>query len=31
MSLEYVIYTDESEKKGRHFSNFYGGVLQTRG
>lgn len=27
MSLEYVIYTDESEKKGRFYSNFYGGVL----
>jgi hypothetical protein len=27
MSLEYIIYTDESEKKGKFFSNFYGGVL----
>lgn len=27
MSLEYVIYTDESEKKGKFYSNFYGGVL----
>jgi hypothetical protein len=27
MSLEYVIYCDESSAKGRHFSNFYGGVL----
>lgn len=24
---EYVIYTDESDKDGRYFSNFYGGVL----
>lgn len=24
---EFVIYTDESEKDGRYFSNFYGGVL----
>jgi len=27
MSLEYVIYTDESEKRGKFYSNFYGGVL----
>jgi hypothetical protein len=27
MSLEYVIYTDESEKEGNFYSNFYGGVL----
>lgn len=27
MSLEYVIYCDESEEKGRYYSNFYGGVL----
>ena len=27
MSPEYVIYTDESEKKGKFYSNFYGGVL----
>ncbi len=27
MSLEYVIYTDESDKRGRFYSNFYGGVL----
>jgi hypothetical protein len=27
MSIEYVIYTDESEKKGKFYSNFYGGVL----
>ena len=27
MSPEYIIYTDESEKKGRFYSNFYGGVL----
>lgn len=24
---EYIIYCDESESKGRHFSNFYGGAL----
>lgn len=24
---EYVIYTDESDKDGKYFSNFYGGVL----
>lgn len=24
---EFVIYTDESDKDGRYFSNFYGGVL----
>ena len=27
MSLEYVICTDQSEKKGAFYSNFYGGVL----
>lgn len=27
MPLEYVIYTDESEKEGKYFSNFYGGLL----
>ena len=27
MPKEYVIYCDELEKSGRHFSNFYGGVL----
>jgi hypothetical protein len=27
MALEYIIYTDESEKKGKFYSNFYGGVL----
>lgn len=27
MSLEYVIYTDESDKVGNYYSNFYGGVL----
>lgn len=27
VSLEYVIYTDESDKKGKYYSNFYGGVL----
>ena len=29
MALEYVIYCDESESKGRHYSNFYGGALVT--
>jgi Protein of unknown function (DUF3800) len=27
MSLEYIIYCDESDEKGTHFSNFYGGAL----
>lgn len=27
MSREYIIYTDESSKTGRHFANFYGGAL----
>ena len=27
MALEYVIYTDESDKAGKYFSNFYGGAL----
>ncbi len=27
MALEYIIYCDESESRGRHFSNFYGGAL----
>jgi hypothetical protein len=27
MTREYIIYCDESESKGRHFSNFYGGAL----
>lgn len=27
MALEYIIYGDESESKGKHFSNFYGGAL----
>ena len=27
MSLEYVIYTDESDRSGLYYSNFYGGVL----
>jgi len=27
MALEYLIYADESEKKGTRYSNFYGGVL----
>jgi hypothetical protein len=27
MATEYIIYCDESESKGRHFSNFYGGAL----
>lgn len=25
--MEYVIYTDESDREGSYFSNFYGGVL----
>jgi len=25
--MEFVIYTDESDKEGKYFSNFYGGVL----
>jgi len=29
MSKEYIIYCDESEDKGTHFSNFYGGALVT--
>lgn len=27
MAQEYIIYADESVKKGGHFSNFYGGAL----
>jgi Protein of unknown function (DUF3800) len=27
MATEYIIYCDESESRGRHFSNFYGGAL----
>lgn len=27
MATEYIIYCDELESKGRHFSNFYGGAL----
>lgn len=27
MSSEYIIYADESDKRGKYFSNFYGGVL----
>ena len=27
MALEYVIYADESSKRGRFYSNFYGGAL----
>ncbi len=27
MATEFIIYCDESESKGRHFSNFYGGAL----
>jgi hypothetical protein len=27
MSTEYIIYCDESEDSGRHYSNFYGGAL----
>lgn len=29
MPKEYIIYCDESEEKGMHFSNFYGGALVT--
>jgi hypothetical protein len=29
MALEYIIHCDESETKGRHFSNFYGAALVT--
>ena len=29
MAKEYIIYCDESESSGRHFSNFYGGALVT--
>lgn len=25
--MQYIIYTDESEKKGKYFGNFYGGAL----
>lgn len=31
MSCEYVIYADESERRGRHYSNFFGGVLLRSG
>lgn len=27
MTKEYIIYCDESEERGKHFSNFYGGAL----
>ncbi len=27
MTKEYIIYCDESEDSGKHFSNFYGGAL----
>ena len=27
MAAEYIIYCDELDEKGRHFSNFYGGAL----
>lgn len=27
MALQYIIYCDESEERGKHFSDFYGGVL----
>jgi hypothetical protein len=27
MTIEYIIYCDESESRGKHFSNFYGGAL----
>jgi len=26
-AVEYIIYTDESDKRGKYYSNFYGGVL----
>lgn len=26
-SKEYIIFCDESDKRGRHFSNFYGGLI----
>jgi hypothetical protein len=29
MTAEYIIYCDESEERGTHFSNFYGGALVT--
>ena len=29
MATEYIIYCDESDEKGNHFSNFYGGALVT--
>lgn len=29
MASEFIIYADESESRGRHFSNFYGGALVT--
>ena len=25
--MEYIIYTDESDKRGKYYSNFYGGLL----
>jgi hypothetical protein len=31
MTREYIIYCDESESRGRHFSNFYGGALVRSG
>ncbi len=27
MATEYIIYADESIKRGPYYSNFYGGVL----
>ena len=27
MAVEYIVYCDELESRGRHFSNFYGGAL----
>jgi len=27
MKKQYLIYTDESHRKGKYFSNFYGGAL----
>jgi len=29
MDREYILYCDESEKSGRYYSNFYGGIMIT--
>jgi hypothetical protein len=29
MASEFIIYCDESESRGKHYSNFYGGALVT--